>query len=445
MATVTNSELSNKYPEVYRPFIWASFLLAIFGGFGLAGHLSWVLGTGAALGPAFAALIQAHGQLQLFGWMGMLLFGVSLYVLPRLLSSPSQSRQIVWIFRFALLGILFRVAAPVIACYLDPSWQSVFSGLTFIGAIAQATAIGLYLSFVFNRARSGRIDRNDLLRLLPYFLPMLLGWLIFGVGNLFSLNADPFWSSIVLEAFIRLTIIPAILGFGVKMLPIFLGLRPPLWPVRTIGWLIASSTFVVLGSRLFGDWAQTLGALAMIALSGSLLWYVWELDALLFRIRPERVSLKVFRSDAVTHRGRFGDRGEYGRFELFIIIGFAWLVLVAAAEAANAIAFLSGQAVIISPLVIRHMWLLGFASHLVFGVGHRLLPNLLQVKLRSPKLTLVAFGLLFVATLSRVLPFVLADFGIIFSRQIFAGSGSLGLLAMVSFAINLSGRSKEQS
>ena len=428
---------NNSYPEIHRPFIWASFLLAIIGGFGLAGHLSYVLGVGGAVGVAFPALVQAHGQLQLFGWIGMLLFGVSLYVLPRLLSSPTQSSQISWIFRFALVGILFRVIPPIVACYFDSSLQPVFQGLTFFGALAQAIAIGIYLFFVFSRARSGRIDRNDLLRLLPYFLPMLLGWLVFGIGNLWSIYADPFWSSFVLEAFIRLTIIPAILGFGVKMLPIFLGLRPPLWPVKKIGWLIASSTCLLLSSRITGTAGVEFGAVATLILSGSLVWYVWELDALLFRIKPERVTLKVFRSDAVTHRGRFGDRGEYGRFELFIVAGFAWLVVVSVAEAINALAFISGQAAVISPLVVRHIWLLGFVSHLVFGVGHRLLPNLLQTKLRSPKLTLIAFCLLFAATLSRVLPFLLTDLGITAPKHFFASSGTLGLLAITVFALNL--------
>ncbi len=443
-----------RYPDLYPPFIWASFLIAILGGFGLAGHLSYVFAYGVSSGPSLLALIQAHGHLQIFGWMGMLLIGVSLYVLPRMTSNPSGSRnQIVWIFRFAVVGVLLRTLAPVAEGYL-PLEQRLFCGaLTFTGAVFQALAVGAYLHFVVSGVRLAKIDRSDVLRLLPFLLSMAIGWLVFVGSDLIITAAalvsagliSPLWTAFQIEAFLRLVLVMGILGFGVKMLPVFLGLRAPLWPVRDIGWMLAASTLGLLFCRFIGllqpdlFWPETVAAWASMFLSVTMLWYIWELDALLFRVRPERISLKVFRSDAATHRGRFGDRGEYGRFELFAIAGFMWLALVACLEIANSLAFLVGSREVVSPQVIRHILLLGFAAHLVFGVGHRLLPNLLHRKLINPRLTLVAFCLLFASALTRTVPLTLGEYEIRLPREIFAMSGTLGLSAMLVFAVNLLG------
>ena len=104
--------MARSYPTLYTPFVWGSFLIAVFGGFLLAAYLSVSMGSGWWSGTLLFELIQLHGHLQLVGWMGMLLLGVSLYLLPRLLSaSLPVSRADKWIFVLLLLGILLRVVA----------------------------------------------------------------------------------------------------------------------------------------------------------------------------------------------------------------------------------------------------------------------------------------------------------------------------------------------
>lgn len=43
------------------------------------------------------AWIQAHGQAQLFGWVGTFILGISLYVLPKFLSRTIQNFRLGWL------------------------------------------------------------------------------------------------------------------------------------------------------------------------------------------------------------------------------------------------------------------------------------------------------------------------------------------------------------
>ena len=450
-ATVRDN--SGSYPDLYPPFVWWSFILALGGGFGLAAHLSVVLSYGFQTGPSFLALIQAHAHLQLFGWIGFLLMGISLYVLPRLTSSPAGSGpQARTVFLWAHAGVLLRALSPVFIGYLSPSGRWLCAVSTLIGACAEGVAIALYLAVVTRGVRLRTADRHELTRLLPYFAPMLVGWVLWGIGQILlasrmlvdgSAVPSPVWNTFLNELFTRGVLVSAILGFGVKMLPIFLGLRPPLWPVRRVGtWFAAGTTGLLVAEwgMAFGGSAPTLrgvGAIALLLVSAAQLWYVWELDALLFRITPERISLKQFRSDAQQQRGRFGDRGEFGRFELFIVAGFAWLALVSLLEGANSLLGLCGHPALVSSTVLRHMLLLGCVAHIVCGIGHRLLPNLLHVCLRWPALTGVSFCCLTLAALLRTVPLALAEHGVAVSPHLFALSGPLGLLSVVLFGLNL--------
>lgn len=443
------------YPALYAPFIWASFMVAVFGGFLLASYLALNMGSGLWPGRFLIEHIQLHGHLQLLGWMGLLLIGVSLYVLPRLTSSPiyiRNSRR--WIFVTLILGIGTRIGV-VIALVLAIGSRIWISYLMFAGMILETVGMVLYLSTVMRCVLDRKTDKNDLNRLGPYLFAMFSGWCFLAIGTTVggisligsdSIILNPLWNDLLIESFVRLTLIPAVFGFGVKMLPVFLGLHAPLWPVRKVGLLLVVSTYLYLCGKLcrilvpdqvvFGY----LSAVGQLGIALAVLGFTWLLDALLFRVLPERVALKVYRSDAHLQRGRYGDKGEFGRFELFIITGFAWISLVALLEGANGISILLGVPEMVSAVTLRHALLLGGLTHLVLGVSHRLLPNLLGWAQVAPMLTGVSFTLMLVASLCRVFPLLLADFGLTMPTGFFAFSGVFGVAGIGLAFFNICGR-----
>ena len=90
-------------------YVWMALGVAIFGGFALAGHLGFVIGFNRSLGDGFASYIQIHGHLQLIGWAGLFIIGVSLYFIPRLSSVPiSQPQWIPRLLWFIGIGLLLR-------------------------------------------------------------------------------------------------------------------------------------------------------------------------------------------------------------------------------------------------------------------------------------------------------------------------------------------------
>jgi len=70
------------------PVFRAALLLGAGGGFLLACVLTVTSMSGIMQGPWWDALAQAHGDLQVFGWAGLFVVGVSLYFLPRLRGAP---------------------------------------------------------------------------------------------------------------------------------------------------------------------------------------------------------------------------------------------------------------------------------------------------------------------------------------------------------------------
>ena len=66
------------------------------GGFVLAAVLSVTLAFSLSSGAWWEALAQAHGHLQVYGWAGVLVLGVSLHFLPRLRGAPLWPFRSLW-------------------------------------------------------------------------------------------------------------------------------------------------------------------------------------------------------------------------------------------------------------------------------------------------------------------------------------------------------------
>ncbi|MFQ5675049.1 MAG: hypothetical protein ACE5G1_04060, partial [bacterium] len=98
-----------KHPEFHINFIWTALAIALFFGFSIGTHLAFVIGFDFALGDGFVSYIQTHGHLQLVGWAGLFVMGISLHFLPRLMGVAVRSPYLIkWILRLMASGLLLR-------------------------------------------------------------------------------------------------------------------------------------------------------------------------------------------------------------------------------------------------------------------------------------------------------------------------------------------------
>lgn len=415
-------------------FVSLSFFFAIAGGFALAGHLSSVLALGFPIKASFPALVQSHGHLQILGWVGLLIMGISIEIVPRLVSRPISvdSRLI------ALLvgsGLAIRSLSQLLLPYLNDAKLNL---AFFLGSLMESSGIALYLAVLFFCFKSAKAStKSAISRLLPYFLVSLLGWVLFLVLN-FNASLDAFLrTSFILspnlkqlqtDIFLYLTLIPLSLVFSVKLLPLFLGLREPRWAVGKTGILIAAASMLKVVSLIMA--IDPLRLIATAMLFSGITAFIWQLD-LFHRNEPERLQ-PLIENNSLRGRGLLPDRGEYGRFELHIYVAYLWLFI------ASAMDLLSSSGLSISSDAIRHTYLLGFISNLIFGVGIRLLPGMLGSRLKNPGLADATFILLNTAAIGRILPFFLQDgLKTVLIKWLFASSGSLALLAISIMAYNI--------
>ena len=109
--------MSSPPRPIWQPFVQLSLAFALSGGFLVGGGLFAARSLGVPVGSWWTAAAQAHGHVQLFGWAGLMVFGVGFHFLPRLrgvpLANPNLTRPVL-----ALLasGLLLRVLIqPVLA------------------------------------------------------------------------------------------------------------------------------------------------------------------------------------------------------------------------------------------------------------------------------------------------------------------------------------------
>lgn len=458
-AATTLTNLGRRPPRLARQsavqigwFICAALLFAVLGGFSLAGHMSFVQAFGYPLGSNFTELAQAHGHLQLVGWAGLLIMGVSMRLLPPLLSRPAPKGASL-VALFVSGGLLLRSVAQITLPYFGSTdLRTLVRGIFALGAISESAGFLLYAAIIASTVarRSGSlINDYAVRRLLPYLACMTTGAILIGALNSYaSLDAvlgardfiAPALSLALADIFIYLLLLPAALLFSVKLLPLFLGLREPRWPVGTLGtcyFILAAAVASFRITALLGLPAAHLAEHFTLAAVGAvLIAFVAFLDVLTRYCLPERLAPLIERG-ALRGRGRLPDRGEFGHFEWHIYAAYCWLLLAAIAL------LLQPFEVAVHTDTIRHALLLGFGTNLIFGVGYRLLPGLLAMRLARPAIVAVTAFLLNAAALGRIVPKVLPGFLEVnasnpIMKWSFGLSGSVALIAVLLFGLNLS-------
>jgi hypothetical protein len=188
-----------------------------------------------------------------------------------------------------------------------------------------------------------------------------------------------------------------------------------------------------------------LSQLGLLIKSGVILGFVWQLG-ILTRRRTSRTMARALPQEA--RRGAGSHRREappFGRFEILVYTAYIWLVLAACGDLLAAVAALAGEPEAVSRDAIRHMYLMGFVTLLIFGIAVRMLPGFWhQRRIAAPALVMATCWLGNAAVIGRILLLLVpaACFqrvpgSLLLARMAFAVSGLLGWFAVCCLATNL--------
>jgi uncharacterized protein involved in response to NO len=371
-------------------------------------------GTGAS-----TAWIQAHGQAQLFGWVGTFILGISLYVLPKFLGRFLTRFALVWtVWVLWTAGAAWRWWAGVGARH----WRIAL----IASAILELAAFFLsqYLLWFDRGAAHTAGGKQPARKPFPGDLASwlgLAGFLGFGVSLLVNLgisiyvarNASlPVYPPIAGRIFLVIALwgfaIPVAWGYSSRFVTIFVGLPKPV--VEATRWLAAAVTAVVVcalaGQFLIAD------LLAVVMTLGA----VW--------------ALQVFRPSMREPKRN----GVYRHFPFFIRAAYAWVIVGAAlgvwSDLAPGLTGLGGAS--------RHALTVGFLATLIFCVGPLILPAFLSGRqLRSPLLMGASLWLISLGCLLRVSSEAVAYSAGGLAWKVLPFSAILELTAVFLFVVNL--------
>jgi uncharacterized protein involved in response to NO len=358
-------------------------------------------------GSGDAGWIQAHGQAQIFGWLGTFILGISLYVIPKMRLSK---------FSFPLAWSCWGAWTAGTFCrwlgqMYDVAWQQLLPA----GTALQLIATVLFIVVIFRRAGTARqVD--------PWFagvavgvasLMVVLSWTLLLSLDLAATAGSPVHPKEVNNHLLTLSVwgflVPVVWGYSARWLAPFVGLKS----LRTVPFftaLLIAASAVALSISGQGLPAAILVVVATAAALGA------------FRL------LEPAKQDSRT-------RGVHPSFPTFVRLAYGWL---AVAAGLNVWAALAG-----SPAGIvgasRHAITVGFFSTMVFAIGPRVLPAFAGMRqLYSARLMFAALATLTIGCSIRVVMQILAYQGYAsFAWKWLPVSALTEMAAMTLFAVNM--------
>jgi hypothetical protein len=357
-------------------------------------HLAWWALQGKLGDVAWLAWVQAHGQLQLFGWLGLAILGVTFHAMAHLFGTAEASARTAWsVLLLQLAGLALRFFAPLVArgeAALQPwstgAWLLVLSALALLGAFAITLEAHL-------RTMPRRGERRSPAVLPRYLLVGLVLWLVALLvnvdGAIDALRFGPPATGAIDPA--RDVVVITAAGYGMALVALGMSLRVVVgWmdlPIPDLARAARAWVLLVLGAVLRVA-SAALGepvALEVAALSAWALGVLYYLPALRGLWAP----------GAVTAGG--GRRGESDPpLAWFVRTAYAGLVASALLGLLEVWALLLGDIGPLSPHMLadagRHALLFGFLGVLTAGLTGRLPTAFLDLGDRGVRATRAAYA-----------------------------------------------------
>ncbi len=360
-------------------------------------------------GTLSQAWLQAHGQAQIFGWIGSFILGVGFYSLTKMQSTldfPTRDAWVSWCLWTA--GVSLRWTAGVMAWH----WRVLLP----LSAILEVTGYGLFLRAVRRHRPKTRGSSEIWLRLVAAgslcFLIVLLAnsWVAFYTA---FYNDAPVLPHVLDQEFVILAvwgiIVPTIWGFNARWLPIFAGLQPPNGRLLVAAYVFSVAGLAAVFVNQLGVAAGALLVAALISIEALHAWSRAAQPAKLLNIHPS--------------------------FVLFVRLTYVWLVvsclLFALAVTSDHAGGIWGAS--------RHALTVGFVAGMVFVIGPRILPAFCGMRiLWSKSLMLWALLLLHSGCALRVIAEPLAyERNVLFGWHLLPTSAFMELGAVALFALNI--------
>ncbi len=416
-------------PVIYPPFLKVAFLFTFTGGTTLGVIALILMALRGRLGSISGALIQAHGHVQLYGWVAIFIMGVAYHILPRLKGGDLPGT---FLPKLSLAAMTAGVILRGIAQSADLGQASRL--LFFLGGNLEVVAVLLFISLcaplLWERPSRERFER--FLTAGNFFFAAATFIQVGAVSALFAMETlavPAFLETPFLSVFLMGFVAFWILGVSVRTLPVFMGLAEPWRPGLSFAfWTLTFGVpLLSLGQGMFisdpgGAGRFILAAGAALTAAGALVF---------------PVALKVFGPPEPSGPGMESDRG----FEKFVRAAYGWLAISALMLGAISFAPLAtGEAVPHAYVgAFRHALTVGFVTMMMVGMGSRIIPVFSGIALRSPAMREASFWLILVGCTIRVIFQSLSEpYGPNFLR-ISGVSGVLELAGMILFAWNIWG------
>ena len=390
MMTVRHHESPGR---MVRPVPWfpavamaLSLLLAALGGLSLGVLAATQSGTA---GSRWAATVQAHADIQLWGWFAVFIAALVFEFIVRLNARPpvAIAPRVVVLLLFAGGAI-----ASATGRLLGAQGHALVTGGAMLGLVGS-----LLLLLIVLRIPPGRPLRVDL---HPLFFRTGAAWLLVaGTAGLaasmrLSTGVASFdESQVVAEFVIRGFVLNVTIAVALRAFPGHLGLPPVhvslqriLWGLLNgsiLLWAAGSSGFGMPGFEALQSAGNLLFAAALVLATGSL-----------------RIHL-VFRSW----------RHHPDRAQLLVPLSWCGLIVFTVVVAIQAIARLAGMAeyTAIEVGAARHILMLGFVAPFLIVMSHVVLQRFVTGRLLGEAWLTGAFVLLILAWPLRVAPPLLDD------------------------------------
>lgn len=367
-------------PDIYPRFLKAAILATLTGGATLGLVALTIAGLRGSLQTGLSSwtpVIQAHGHVQIFGWVALFIMGVAYHVVPRFkardLDRPDLARRS---FGLMAAGLVARSLA-------QPYMQESFAAAVgVLGAAAELAAILLFARVIGKTLAAGPAPEAGFERYLragtAWFVALgaanlaTVAWMALARQTVIPPAADAAILHVEVVGFIGLWI----LGVSLRILPVFMGLR-------ALGARASAGVFWAINLAVGLRVTAELGGLPVLRVPGALL----ELGAVAVFVH----GLGIFRPAPV----RAHADGHTG-YQKFIRAAYAWLLLAVVMLAGISLVEALTGAALPRELIgsYRHAITVGFITAMIMGVAGRIVPVFRGVELRNPGLYEAAFWLL---------------------------------------------------
>jgi hypothetical protein len=328
-----------------------------------------------------AALLQAHGHAQVFGWIGSFLLGIGFYSIPKLQDRATRVIRAAWVcWALWTAGVAVRWATTV---YLW-NWRV----LVPVGGALELLAFLIFLSIV-SQHRPKNSSKEGLDPWVWVVMSATIGFLLsLGTNIAASVQAslhgiDPAFPKKFDQRYLALLcwgfLVPFVWGFSAKWMRVFLGLKAP-----HPGYLFGAVALDFLGVGCAAAGRFTIATILLFAAAISSV-----------------IAIRIFETSEQEPK----IRGIHRSFPVFVRLAYGWLLIAAGLGVGASRWDTSGGFWGAS----RHALTVGFVGIMVLSVGQRILPAFAGMRLLwSPRLMFVGLFLLAVGCTLRVSSEVLA-------------------------------------